>query len=102
MRKIFIPILISVSAAAQTAYVPSIRVPIPAKIIPAQTVTIVVPAGGGKVTFTIPSQMLSAGTGVTPAVTAPVKLAPADVINLLFSCSGPDLQHLTCKAVKQP
>lgn len=80
-------------ACAQTAAVPAIT--IPARVIPAQTVTFIA-KNGGKESFTIPAQTLPAQT--TAPVTAPVTLGP---LTLNFSCTGPDMQHLSCSAVKQ-
>lgn len=91
--------LLSSAALAQTAYVPPIAINIPSKVIPAQTITIVTSKNGGQVSFTVPKQTLTFAPILTTPVTAPVKIGPTDVINLLFACKGPDLQHLVCSAV---
>jgi hypothetical protein len=59
-------------AIAQTATVPPLTVTIPARVVPAQTVTFTVPKNGGKVIVTIPAQTLPAQTSGTAATTAPV------------------------------
>jgi hypothetical protein len=91
-------LFLSSIAVAQTVVIPSLPVTIPTQKIPAQTITIVTSRNGGKATFTIPSQTLPALTISTVPVTAPIALG---TITLNFSCSGPDLQHLACTAVKQ-
>ena len=75
-------------------------VPIPSRVVPAQTITLTIPpcAGGCTVKLTIPQQSLVSQTTKTPSTTAPVKLG---TITINFSCTGPDLQHLACTGVKQ-
>lgn len=97
--KILIFFLSSI-AAAQTVVIPSLPVPIPPRLIPAQSISIVVPKGcdGCKVSFIVPAQVVPAQTLSTPSIVAPVSIG---AITLNFSCTGSDLTHLICKAVKQ-
>jgi hypothetical protein len=69
--KILLLFFLSSVAMAQTAAVPPLTVPIPARVIPAQTVSFTA-KNGGKETFTIPAQTLPAQTKSTAATTAPV------------------------------
>lgn len=108
--KIILLFLVSAVAMAQAphANIPALSVTVPAQTLPAlktaaQQITIVTPRNGGQVTFTVPAQTLAvqtvpAQTVSTTATTAPVALG---TITLNFSCSGPDLQHLSCTAAQQ-
>src|SRR4051794_6834710 len=98
MRNLMFALVLCVPACAQTAAIPAAQVTIPARVIPSQTLTVNVPRNGGKMSFVIPSQTLPAQTSSTAPATAPVTLGPA---TYTFTCSGPDLEHLTCTAVKQ-
>lgn len=85
-------------AAAQTVAIPSMLVTIPARAVPAQTFTIDVPKNGGKMSITVPSQILPPQTSSTASRTASVSLG---TITINFSCAGPDMQHLVCQGAQQ-
>jgi len=59
--------------------------------LPSTNVTITVPKNGGKVSFVIPGSIIPAQTVTVPGQTAPVTRH-----TFPFSCTGPDLQHMTC------
>lgn len=99
--KILILFFLSTIAFSQTVVIPSLPVPVPARLIPAQSITVTVPKGcinGCKVSFIVPAQTVPAQTLNTPSIVAPVSIG---TVTLNFSCTGPDLQHLVCSAVKQ-
>jgi hypothetical protein len=102
MTKYFLLFLSSFAIAqtGPTAAIPAMTVPIPSRIVPSQTIHVVVPKGcsGCTISVVIPQQSLVSQVTKTPATTAPVALG---MITLNFSCTGSDLQHLTCKAAQQ-